>query len=186
MSDGLVQDVKYALRSLIRTPRFTAAAVLTLALGIGANTAMFSVASMQEVLYEDMASMYTLSGLLGAIAIVALCLAGVGIYGVVSFMVTQRTSEIGLRMALGARPGAVVRMVVQQAARPVAGGGMLGAPWAIALVYMMSGVFTEIDASDPVHYAGVALSILLVAFVATYVPARRAARIDPLVALRQV
>ena len=174
------------VRSDTTDPLQMVAAIRSRAAEIDPNEPLFSVASMQEVLYEDMASMYTLAGLLGAIAIVALCLAGVGIYGVVSFMVTQRTSEIGLRMALGARPGAVVRMVVQQAARPVAGGGILGAPWAIALVYLMSGVFTEIDASDPVHYAGVALSIVLVAFVATYVPARRAARIDPLVALRQV
>ena len=146
---------------------------------------LFNVASMQQVLYEDLASTYTLAGLLGAIAIVALCLAGVGIYGVVSFMVTQRTREIGLRMALGARPRAVLGMVIQQAARPVAGGGMLGAPAALGLVYVASSTFAEIDVTDPVHYVGVAASILLVAFVASYVPARRAARIDPLMALRQ-
>jgi putative ABC transport system permease protein len=151
---------------------------------IDPNEPLFNVASMEQVLYDDLASTYTLAGLLGAIAVVGLCLAGVGIYGVVSFMVTQRTREIGLRMALGARPGAVTRLVIQQAARPVAGGGILGAPAALTLVYVMSEAFVEIDASDPAHYIGVALSILLVAFVASYVPARRAARIDPLVALR--
>jgi putative ABC transport system permease protein len=140
---------------------------------------------MEQVLYEDLASTYTLAGLLGAIAVVALCLAGVGIYGIVSFMVMQRTREIGLRMALGARPGAVLGMVIQQAARPVAGGGLLGAPAALGLVYVASTTFVAIDITDPVHYLGVALSILLVAFVASYVPARRAARIDPLKALRQ-
>ena len=89
---------------------------------------IFDAASMEQVLFNDQASLYTLAGLLGAIAFVALCLAGVGIYGVVSYMVTQRTREIGLRMALGARPGTVLRMVIQQAARPVAGGGLLGVP----------------------------------------------------------
>jgi ABC-type antimicrobial peptide transport system permease subunit len=122
--------------------------------------------------------------LLGAIAFVALCLAGVGIYGVVSFMVTQRVREIGLRMALGARPGTVLRMVIRQAAHPVAGGGLLGVPAAIGLVYAMSGVFSFIDVRDPANYIGVAVAISIVAAVATYVPARRAARIDPLIALR--
>jgi putative ABC transport system permease protein len=160
-------------------------AIRAQAAAIDPGEPLFNVASMQQVLYEDLASTYTLAGLLGAIAIVALCLAGVGIYGVVSFMVTQRTREIGLRMALGARPGVVLGMVIQQAARPVAGGGMLGAPAALGLVYVASSTFAEIDATDPVHYVGVTLSILLVALAASYVPARRAARIDPLMALRQ-
>jgi putative ABC transport system permease protein len=159
-------------------------AVRALAAEIDPNEPLFNVASMEQVLYDDLASTYTLAGLLGAIAIVALCLAGVGIYGVVSFMVIQRTREIGLRMALGARPGAVLRMVIQQAARPVASGGISGAPAALLLVYMISGVFAEIDVSNPTDYVGVAFSILVVALVASYVPARRAARIDPLVALR--
>jgi putative ABC transport system permease protein len=160
-------------------------AIRAQAAGIDPGEPLFNVASMEQVLYEDLASTYTLAGLLGAIAVVALCLAGVGIYGIVSFMVMQRTREIGLRMALGARPGAVLGMVIQQAARPVAGGGLLGAPAALGLVYVASTTFVAIDITDPVHYLGVALSILLVAFVASYVPARRAARIDPLKALRQ-
>jgi putative ABC transport system permease protein len=159
-------------------------AIRAQAAAIDPNEPLFNVASMEQVLYEDLASTLTLAGLLGAIALVALCLAGVGIYGVVSFMVIQRTREIGLRMALGARPGAVLRMVIQQAARPVASGGISGAPAALILVYMISGVFAEIDVSNPADYVGVAFSILLVALVASYVPARRAARIDPLVALR--
>ena len=149
------------------------------------NEPLFNVASMEQVLYEDMASTYTLAGLLGAIAIIALCLAGVGIYGVVAYMVTQRTREIGVRMALGARPGGMLRMVIQQAAQPVVVGGLLGAPAAFALVYSMSGVFAVVDVNDPTNYVAVAVSILLVALLGSYVPARRAARIDPLAALRQ-
>jgi ABC-type antimicrobial peptide transport system permease subunit len=145
---------------------------------------IFDIASMEQVLFNDQASLYTLAGLLGVIAIVALCLAGVGIYGVVSYMVTQRTREIGLRMALGARPGTVLRMVIRQAARPVAGGGLLGIPAAFGLVYAMSGVFSMIDVRSPGNYGGVVLGIVLVASIASYLPARRAARIDPLVALR--
>ena len=145
---------------------------------------IFDIASMEQVLFNDQASLYTLAGLLGVIAIVALGLAGVGIYGVVSYMVTQRTREIGLRMALGARPGAVLRMVIRQAARPVAGGGLLGIPAAFGLVYAMSEVFSMIDVRSPGNYSGVVLGIVLVAAIASYLPARRAARIDPLVALR--
>ena len=160
-------------------------AIRAQAAALDPNEPLFNVASMEQVLYNDLASTYTLAGLLGAIAIVALCLAGVGIYGVVSFMVTQRTREIGLRMALGARPGAVLGLVIQQSAGPVAGGGLLGTPAALALVYVTSSAFAQIDVRDPAHYVGVALSILIVAVVATYVPARRASRIDPLLALRQ-
>jgi putative ABC transport system permease protein len=179
------RTMSIVVRSESTDPLQMVAAIRAQAAAIDPNEPLFNVASMEQVLYEDMASTYTLAGLLGAIAVVALCLAGVGIYGVVSFMVTQRTREIGLRMALGARPGAVLRMVIQQAARPVAGGGLSGAPVAAMLVYMTAGVFGEIDVSNPAHYVTVALSVLCVAFVASYVPARRAARIDPLLALRQ-
>ena len=146
---------------------------------------IFDAASMEQVLFNDQASLYTLAGLLGAIAFVALCLAGVGIYGVVSYMVTLRTREIGLRMALGARPGTVLRMVIRQSVRPVAGGGLVGVPAAVGLVYAMSGVFSLIDVRDPANYIGVVLAISGVAVIATYLPARHAAQIDPLVALRQ-
>jgi putative ABC transport system permease protein len=149
------------------------------------NEPIFAVASMEQVLFNDMASTYTLAGVLGAIAIVALCLAGVGIYGVVSYMVAQRTHEIGVRMAIGARPGDLLRMVMQQAAQPVAAGGILGAPAAVALVYATSGAFSVVDVRDPTNYLGVALAITIVAAIASGVPARRAARIDPLLALRQ-
>jgi putative ABC transport system permease protein len=160
-------------------------AIRAQAAALDPNEALINVASMEQVLYNDLASTYTLAGLLGAIAVVALCLAGVGIYGVVSFMVTQRTREIGLRMALGARPGAVLGLVIQQGAGPVAAGGLVGTPAALALVYVTSNAFVEIDVRDPAHYVGVALCILIVAVVATYIPARRASRIDPLLALRQ-
>jgi len=177
-----------AMAIVVRTesgdPALSVQAVRAQAAALEPDEPIFDAASMEQVLFNDQASLYSLSGLLGAIAFVALCLAGVGIYGVVSFMVTQRVREIGLRMALGARPGTVLRMVIRQAAHPVAGGGLLGVPAAIGLVYAMSGVFSFIDVRDPANYIGVAVAISIVAAVATYVPARRAARIDPLIALR--
>jgi len=177
-----------AMAIVVRTessdPTLSVSAIRTQAAALEPDEPIFDAASMEQVLFNDQASLYSLSGLLGAIAFVALCLAGVGIYGVVSFMVTQRVREIGLRMALGARPGTVLRMVIQQAARPVAGGGLLGVPAAVGLVYAMSGVFSLIDVRDPANYIAVVLMISLVAAIASYLPARRAARIDPLVALR--
>jgi predicted permease len=166
-------------------PLLTVQAVRAQAAALEPNEPIFDVASMEQVVFNDMASTYTLAGLLGAIAIVALCLAGVGIYGVVSYMVTRRTREIGVRMAIGARPGDMIRMVMQQTAQPVVAGGILGAPAAVALAYATSGVFTVVDVRDPTNYLGVALAITVVAAIASCVPARRAARIDPLLALRQ-
>ena len=176
-----------AMAIVVRTeadPLLSVPAIRAQAAALDPDEPIFDVASMEQVLFSDQASLYTLAGLLGAIAFVALCLAGVGIYGVVSYMVTQRTREIGLRMALGARPATVLRLVIQQAAQPIAGGGVLGIPAAFGLVYAMSGVFSMIDVREPSNYVGVGLGILLVAAIASYVPARRAARIDPLVALR--
>jgi putative ABC transport system permease protein len=176
-----------AMAIVVRTdgdPLLAMQAIRAQAAALDPAEPIFDIASMEQVLFNDQASLYTLAGLLGVIAIVALGLAGVGIYGVVSYMVTQRTREIGLRMALGARPGAVLRMVIRQAARPVAGGGLLGIPAAFGLVYAMSEVFSMIDVRSPGNYSGVVLGIVLVASIASYLPARRAARIDPLVALR--
>ena len=177
-----------AMAIVVRTegdPLLAMEAIRAQAAALDPAEPIFDIASMEQVLFNDQASLYTLAGLLGVIAIVALCLAGVGIYGVVSYMVTQRTREIGLRMALGARPGAVLRMVIRQAARPVAGGSLLGIPAAFGLVYAMSEAFSMIDVRSPGNYSGVVLGIVLVASIASYLPARRAARIDPLVALRQ-
>jgi predicted permease len=178
-----------AMAVVVRTeatdPLASLPAIRAQAAALEPNEPLFDVASMEQVLFNDQASIYTLAGLLGAIAMVALGLAGVGIYGVVSFVVTERTREIGLRMALGARPGAVLGMVMRQAAQPVAGGGLLGTPAAFALVYAMSGTFAAVDVRAPLNYVSVAVAIALVAFIATSVPARRAARIDPVVALRQ-
>jgi predicted permease len=178
-----------AMAVVVRTdgidPLSSVPAIRAQAAALEPNEPIFAIASMEQVLFNDMASTYTLAGLLGAIAVVALCLAGVGIYGVVSYVVVQRTREIGVRMAIGARPGDMLRMVIRQAAQPVLGGGLLGAPAAAALVYATAGVFTIVDVRDSTNYLAVAIAIAVVALVASWLPARRAARIDPLLALRQ-
>ena len=108
-----------------------AAAVRAAAAALEPNEPIFDVSSMEQVLFNDMASQHILTGLLMAVGFLALCLAAAGIYGVVSYVVVQRTAEIGVRMALGARPAAVRRMIVTQGAWPVIGGWLLGLPLAL-------------------------------------------------------
>ena len=116
--------------------------------------------------------------------IVALLLAAAGVYGLVSHSVGQRTREIGLRMALGARSGAILRMVVARGTVPMAIGLVLGSLGAAALATMTSAALSEVDLRDPLAYVVVAVPLVVVALVATYIPARRATQVDPLLALR--
>jgi putative ABC transport system permease protein len=122
--------------------------------------------------------------LLATFAGVALVLAAVGIYGVISYAVSRRTHEIGVRIALGASPLTVVRLVVGQGMRVVAIGVAAGVIGALAVTRLMANLVYGVTVTDPLTYAGVALLLTVVALVASYIPARRATRIDPLVAMR--
>ncbi|HVL67491.1 MAG TPA: ABC transporter permease [Vicinamibacterales bacterium] len=121
-----------------------------------------------------------LMALLGGIG---LLLAGVGIYGVIAYFATQRTSEIGIRMALGATRGDVVRLVVRQAAIPVAAGMVLGGVGAVFAARTLAAQLVDVRATDPLTFAAVAAALLLVALAAALIPARRAASLDPTRAL---
>ena len=122
--------------------------------------------------------------LLGAFATLALALAGMGIYSVIAYGVAQRTSEFGIRMALGAKPGTVVRMVMQEGLRLTLLGVGLGLVAAFALTRFMQSLLFEVNAADPLILGGVALFLSAVAALACFIPARRATRIDPMMALR--
>jgi ABC-type antimicrobial peptide transport system permease subunit len=122
--------------------------------------------------------------LLGGFAVLALAIASLGVYSMMAHLVTFRTSEIGLRMALGASPDAVMRMVLGQGRRLTLIGIVVGIAGALAVSQLLQQTLFEVDPSNPVVYLALSVFLLLVAECASWVPARRVTRIDPVIALR--
>ena len=122
--------------------------------------------------------------LLSIFAIVSLALAAVGLYGVVAFSVNQRRAELGLRIALGADPSSVLRLVLREGMAPVAAGILIGLGGAAMLARVMKTLLFNDDTLDPITFGAVAVTLAAVAFAACYVPARRATTVDPATALR--
>jgi ABC-type antimicrobial peptide transport system permease subunit len=122
--------------------------------------------------------------ILGAFAVVALLLAGVGIYGVIAYVAGQRTQEIGIRIALGAQRMDVLRLMLWEGTRLALVGVAIGITAAFAMTRLMAKMLYGVSATDPLTFAGVAVVLMLVATAACYLPARRATRIDPMQALR--
>jgi putative ABC transport system permease protein len=150
----------------------------------GNRQPVYSVRSMDEIVSASIAGRRFSMLLLGVFAALALVLAAVGIYGVISCTVAQRTHEIGIRMALGARPGGVLRAVVAQSMTPVLAGVGIGLAASFGLTRLMAGMLYGVQASDPATFCAVALFLSAVALAASIIPARRATRIDPTMALR--
>ena len=145
---------------------------------------LFQVRTMQEVLSESIAARRFNMLLLAAFAGLALLLASIGIYGVMSYSVSQYTHEIGIRMALGARAADVLQLIVRQGMALVLIGLAAGAAGALALTRVMSSLLFDVKPWDPLTLTSVSVLLAAVAFAASYIPARRATRVDPMIALR--
>jgi len=143
-----------------------------------------NISTMNEILAESIARQRFIMLLLGIFAAVAMLLAAVGIYGVMSYSVAQRRSEIGIRMALGAQKLDVLKLAVGQGLKLVCIGVVLGLAGAFALTRLMSSLLFGITATDPSTFIGISALLIAVALIASYVPARRATKVDPLTVLR--
>ena len=152
--------------------------------GVDSKVPVFNVREMDQVIVEANSDARIEAQLLGIFAALALVLAAVGIYGVMSYLVAQRTHELGIRMALGAQPLDVLRLVLERGVMLTVAGLALGLAAAFAITRLLSKLLFGVSATDPLTFFGVALLLGLVALAACYIPARRATRIDPLVALR--
>jgi putative ABC transport system permease protein len=153
--------------------------------GVDPSLAIFRPRTMSEIIAESMAGTTYQTALLAVFAVLALVLAAVGIYGVMSYGVSQRTHEIGVRMAIGASPGAVMKLILGEGLRLVALGLAIGIAGAFALTRSLSSLLYGVGAGDPLTFAGVAVVLAAVALAACAVPARRAMRVDPMLALRE-
>jgi ABC-type antimicrobial peptide transport system permease subunit len=142
------------------------------------------VRTMQEVYDKSVARTSFTLVMLGIAGTMALVLGIIGIYGVISYTVSQRKREIGIRLALGAQSGDVVQMVLRQGAALALVGVVIGVGAALGLTPLMRSLLFGVTAQDPQTFAAVVALLITVALVACYIPARRATRIDPLVALR--
>jgi predicted permease len=145
---------------------------------------VYNLWSMDEVVSKSMVQPRFLALLLATFSGIALFLAAIGIYGVMAYSVAQRTQEIGVRMALGARPLHVLRLIFQQSLGMLLIGTVIGLAGAFALTRLMRTLLFEITATDPLTYISVIGLLTVVALLACYIPARRAAKVDPLIALR--
>jgi putative ABC transport system permease protein len=149
-----------------------------------ADLVVANVRTMEEVVTRSVAERRLTMLLLTVFACASLILAAVGIYGVIAYNVTQRTQEIGIRMALGAQRSAVLRMVIGHAMRLAVLGVLSGTVMAFALTRLMTGLLFGVTPGDPLTFSTVAGVLCAVALVASYVPGRRATLVDPVIALR--
>jgi putative ABC transport system permease protein len=145
---------------------------------------VFGAQTLTQTVSDSLAQRRFSMEMIASFAATALLLAALGIYGVISYMVSERTQEIGIRLALGAQPRNILRLVLGQGLRLALTGAVVGVICAIGLSHLMTNLLYGVRPTDPLTFAGVALLFLGVALVACYVPARRAMKVDPMVALR--
>jgi putative ABC transport system permease protein len=205
---GVVQDVRYfgrddKLQSLVYVPhrqdswntmsitlrsagdpKYVTDLVREQIASVDKDIAVANVQTMRRILDDSVAGRRLNMLLLSIFATVALILASVGIYGVLSYSIAQRTHEIGIRMALGAGRADVLRLVVGHGLKLVLAGVGIGLAGALALTQVMKSLLFEVSTTDPLTFAVIPLTLTVVALLSSYVPARRATKVDPMIALR--
>jgi putative ABC transport system permease protein len=190
LSDDWAPMFYRKLTVVVRTPLDSATvipAIKNAVYAAGRDQPVYRIQTMQKIAADSMSSQRFPMILLGAFAGLALLLASVGIYGVISYSVSQRVHEIGIRMALGAERREIFRTVIGQGLRLALVGLAIGATSALILTRLLSSfshLLYGVGASDPVTFASVSVLLIAVSVWACYVPARRATKVDPMVALR--
>jgi putative ABC transport system permease protein len=140
--------------------------------------------SMERQIFNRAIGLNYMAVLMGIFGLLALCLSAIGVYGVMAYMVSEQTHDIGLRMALGAEQQNVLAMVFRKGMTTIAAGLLVGLPVAWAFARLMSSLIFGVTANDPTTFVSITLALLAAAAIAIYVPARRATKIDPIIALR--
>ncbi|HKY04164.1 MAG TPA: FtsX-like permease family protein, partial [Blastocatellia bacterium] len=183
-----VQNPSWAVFLIVKTesgdPLSLATAVRNEVRALDHELPVRHVRTMEQLLAASLVQPRFRTTLITVFALLALILASIGIYGVISYTVTQRTREIGIRMAMGARPKDVMRLLLKQAMLLTSAGVGVGLVAALALTRLMESLLFRVTATDPVTFILIALALAGVALAACYLPARRATRVDPMVALR--
>jgi putative ABC transport system permease protein len=165
-------------------PTGLAAAVRGQIAALNKDQAVFNVRTMEQIVSESVAPRRFSMLLLAVFAVVALALAVIGIYGMLSYAVAQRTREIGLRMTLGAQRTDVMRLVIGHGMKLAVAGVVAGLIASFALTRTMRNLLFGVSATDPITFASITLLLAVVALLACWLPARRATKVDPMVALR--
>jgi putative ABC transport system permease protein len=145
---------------------------------------MTNILSMDEVVSTSLAQPRLTARLVGAFAFIALVLAAIGIYGVMAYSVTQRKHEMAIRIALGANPGSILKLIVKQALTLIIAGVALGMVATLGVTRLFAAILFQVSARDPYTLAAVAGSLIAVGMLACYLPAQRAMSVDPITALR--
>jgi putative ABC transport system permease protein len=177
------QGRSVSLRTALDPARMTEALRRTVR-NIDKDLPLTNVRTMEEVASESASRPRRQAWMIGVFAAVALILAAFGVYGVLSYSVAQRTNEMGIRMALGAQPRELLRMTMRHGMALAVIGLAIGLAAAFALTRVMASLLYEVKPADPFTYAAVSMLLLGVAAAATYAPARRAGKVDPITALR--
>ncbi|MEP6780635.1 MAG: FtsX-like permease family protein, partial [Gemmatimonadaceae bacterium] len=182
--DGSVNDLMYLVRTSNSPSPLLMKRISELVMKLNPRVPLVNARTMSQVVEHSMSRTSFIMILLGVAAIAALALSAVGMYGVISYVVALRRSEIGIRIALGAGLGGVARLIVMQSVKLAAIGVVVGVAFAYVTGKTLASLLFEVTPGDPLVLAGVSLLLLFIAAAASLAPARRAARIDPLEAMR--